>query len=106
MVFGISFEGDFGIAISALKVKPKDLDAKIGLLIANLHPHIEFGSNVKIVGTCIASQAHGQHISDHHQLVLATTSLDDDLVVEILREILDYHLPFCHSFVTIIMLLF
>ena len=89
MVFGISFEGDFGIAISALKVKPKDLDAKIGLLIANLHPHIEFGSNVKIVGTCIASQAHGQHISDHHQLVLAPTTLHNNFVIKIFREIFD-----------------
>lgn len=46
MVFGVSFEGDFAIAIGAFEVEPEDLNAQVCLFIADLHTHVELGSNV------------------------------------------------------------
>ena len=66
MVLGISFEGDLGVAIGAFEVEPEDFDAQIGLLVTDLHTHVELSTDVKIVGTCIAAQGHGQHVSHHH----------------------------------------
>lgn len=58
MILRISFESDFGIAIGAFEVEPEDLDAQIGLLVTDLHTHVELSTNVEIVCTCIASQRH------------------------------------------------
>lgn len=55
MVFGVGFKCDFTIAIGTFEVEPKNLDAKIGLLVTNFHSHVKFGSDVKIVSTGIAT---------------------------------------------------
>lgn len=55
MVFGISFECDFTVAVSAFEVKSKDFDAEIGLLVTYLHTHIELGADVEIVGAGVAT---------------------------------------------------
>ena len=89
MVFGVSFEGYFSVAIGALEIESKHLDSQISLFVADFHPHVELGSNVQIVGTCIATQGHWQHVPDHHQLVLASPTFHDDLVVEVFGEIFD-----------------
>jgi hypothetical protein len=96
MVFGISFEGNFGIAVGAFEVEPEDFDAQVSLFIAYLHTHVKLGSDVEIICAGIASEGHGQHVSDHHQLVLAPASLDYTLMIEVLREIFDENLSFCH----------
>lgn len=88
MIFGVCFEGDFGVAVCAFEVEPEDLDAQVGVLVADFHTHVELGPDVEIVGAGIAPERHGQHISDHHQLVLPPSSLHYPLVVEVLREIL------------------
>jgi hypothetical protein len=66
MIFGVSFEGYFAIAVGAFEVEPEDFDAQVGVLVADFHTHVEFGSDVEIVGTGIAPERHGQHISNHH----------------------------------------
>lgn len=96
MVFGVSFEGDLGVAVGTLKVEPKDLNAQIGLLVADFHSHVELGPNVEIVGTGVAPQTHWKHVPDHHEFILAPATFDYDLMVEVLGEILDYYLPLCH----------
>ena len=96
MVFGIGFEGDLGVAVGALKVEPEDLNAEIGLLVADFHPHVELGPDVEVISAGVAPQTHREHVPDHHQLVLAPTAFYYDLVVKVLGEILDYYLPLCH----------
>lgn len=56
MIFGVSFETDFIVAISALEVESKDFNAKVSLLIAYLHSHVELGADVQIVRAHIAAQ--------------------------------------------------
>ena len=89
MVFRVSFEGYFSIAIGAFEVEPENLDAKIHLFIANFHSHVKLGSNVEVVSTCITPQTHRQHIPDHHEFVLTSTPFDDQLMIEIFRVIFD-----------------
>lgn len=96
MVFRVCFEGDFGVAVGALEVKAEDLDAKVSLLIADFHTHVELGANVEVIGTGITTQTHGQHVPYHHEFVLATAPLDDTVVVKVLGEVLDEDLSFCH----------
>ena len=55
MIFGVSFKGNIGIAISAFKIKSKDFDSKIDLIITDFHSHVELGADVEIIGACIAS---------------------------------------------------
>lgn len=54
MVFGVSFERNFAIAIGTFEVETKNLDAEIGLFVANFHSHVKFGTYVKIVGAGFA----------------------------------------------------
>ena len=96
MVFGVSFECDLGVAVGALKVEPKNFNAEIGLLITDFHPHVELGPDVEVIGAGVAPQTHGKHVPDHHEFVFAPATFNDDLVVEVLGEILDYYLPLCH----------
>lgn len=69
MVFGVSLEGDFAVAVGAFEVEPENLDAQIGLQVAYLHSHVEFGTDVQIVSAGVATQTHRQHVTHHHQLV-------------------------------------
>jgi hypothetical protein len=46
MILGVSFECDFAIAICAFEVEPEDLNAQVCLFVADLHTHVELGSNV------------------------------------------------------------
>lgn len=46
MVLRIGLEGDFGIAIGTFEVKPKNFDAEIGLLVTDLHTHVELSPDV------------------------------------------------------------
>lgn len=55
MIFGVSFKCDFTVTIGTFEVESKDFDAKIGLLVTNLHSHVKFGSKIKIVSTSIAT---------------------------------------------------
>lgn len=96
VVFGVGFERDFAVAVGALEVEAEDLDAEIGLFVADLHAHVELGADVQVVGADVAPQRHWQHVAHHHQLVLASAALHDSLVVEVFGEILDEHLALCH----------
>lgn len=96
VVLGVGFEGDFAVAVGALEVEPEDLDAEIGLFVADLHAHVELRADVEVIGADVAAQRHRQHVAHHHQLVLAHAALHDSLVVEVFREILYEHLPLCH----------
>lgn len=96
MIFRVCFEGDFRIAVGALEVETEDLDAEVGLLVADFHAHVELGADVKVVGTGITTQTHGQHVADHHEFILATSPLDDAVMVKVLGEVLDEDLSFCH----------
>ena len=66
MVFRVSFEGYFSVAIGAFEIEPKNLDAEVDLFVADLHSHVELGPNVQIISAGVAPQTHGQHISHHH----------------------------------------
>jgi hypothetical protein len=55
MVFGVSFECDFGVAVCTFEIEPKDFDAQIGLFVTDLHSHVELGPDVEVVLTGIAS---------------------------------------------------
>lgn len=96
MIFGVCFECYFSIACGAFEIKTKNLYSKIGLLVANLHSHVEFSSNVEIVLTCTTTQTHRQHVAHHHQFVLASTPLYNDFVVKVLGEIFNEHFTFSH----------
>ena len=89
MIFGVGFEGDFSIAVGTLEVKPEDLDAQVDLFVADLHSHVELGPDIEIVSAGVTPETHGQHVTDHHELVLAPTAFYDQLVVEVLRVIFD-----------------
>lgn len=69
MVFGVSLEGDLAIAVGAFEVESENLYAQIGLQVAYLHSHVEFGTDVQIVRASVATQTHRQHVTYHHQLV-------------------------------------
>lgn len=96
MVLGIRLERDFSIAIGAFEVKPEDFDAQICLLVTYLHTHVELGTDVQIVCTGIASQGHRQHVSNHHELVLAAAALLDAFVIKVFGEIFDKDLTLSH----------
>ena len=96
MILGVSFESDFGIAVSAFEVEPEDLYSQVGLLVTDFHAHVEFGSNVEIVGTGVAPKRHGQHVPDHHEFVFAPSSLYNTFVVEVFGEILDEYFTLSH----------
>jgi hypothetical protein len=55
MIFGVSFECDFAIAIGAFEVESEDLNAQVCLFVTNLHTHVELGSNVEIVSASVAA---------------------------------------------------
>jgi hypothetical protein len=101
MIFWVSFESDFGITVSTFEVKSKDFDSQVSFLVANLHSHVELRSNVQIISTSSTTQAHRQHISDHHELIFTPTSLDDDIVIKIFWIVLDYDFSLCHSLINI-----
>jgi hypothetical protein len=96
MIFRIGFEGYFRIACSALEVKTENFYSKVGFLVANLHSHIEFSSNIQIVLAGATTQTHWQHVAYHHQLVLTSTSFHYNLMVEVFGEIFYQHLTFSH----------
>ena len=54
MVFGVSFEGNFGIAICAFEVEAEDFDPKVGFFVANFHSHVEFGADVEVISAGVA----------------------------------------------------
>lgn len=55
MIFRISFECDFSIAVGAFEVKSENFNAEIGLFVTDLHSHVKFRTNIQIVLTGIAS---------------------------------------------------
>jgi hypothetical protein len=55
MIFGVSFECDFAVAVGAFEVEPEDLDAQIDFLVADFHSHVEFGADVEVVSASIAA---------------------------------------------------
>ena len=85
----VGFEGDFGVAVRVFEVEVKDFDAQISFLAADLHSHVELGSNVKVVGAGVAPERHRQHVPHHHQFVLTPPPLHNAFVVEVLWEIFD-----------------
>lgn len=54
MIFGISFEGYFCVAVGAFEIEPKDFNAEIGLFVTYFHSHVEFSSDVKVIGAGVA----------------------------------------------------
>jgi len=55
MVLRVCLESDFTVTIGTFEVETEDFDSQIGLLVAYFHSHVEFGSDVEIVGTSIAA---------------------------------------------------
>jgi hypothetical protein len=99
VVFRIGFECDFTVAVGAFEVETKDLDPEVGLFVAYLHSHIEFSTDVEIVRACVATQTHRQHVTHHHQLVLASSTLHNALVVEVFGEIFNENLSLSHIYI-------
>lgn len=58
MVFGISLESNISITVGAFQIESEDFNAKIDLVVAYFHSHIELSSNIKIVRACVTPETH------------------------------------------------
>ena len=50
--------------MSTTIIESEHFDPKIHLVVADLHSHGEFGSNIMIVRASIAANGHRKHITD------------------------------------------
>ncbi len=66
MVLRICFEANLVVAVGTLEIEAEDFNAQVSLLVADLHPHVELGTYIEVVGADIASQGHGQHVAHVH----------------------------------------
>lgn len=88
MIFRVCLKCDICIAVGAFKVESKDLDSQVDLIVANLHSHVEFGPNIKVIRTGVTSQTHRQHVPHNHKLLFPSPSFNNSLMIEVLRDIL------------------
>ena len=66
MVLRICFEANLVVAVGTLEIEAEDFNAQVSLLVADLHPHVELGTYIEVVGADIASQGHGHHVAHVH----------------------------------------
>jgi hypothetical protein len=100
MIFRVSFERNFSVAIGAFEVEAEDLNAQICIFVADFHAHVELGSDVQIICAGVAPKTHWQHVAYHHELVFAPAAFYNAVVIEVFWEIFDEDLTLCHSIIS------